>query len=195
MLVLIIGWAFFYMLLPKGSVILAKFVKPVASQQVVDQEKNQLRISLREKMDNDVDQRQQSDPRLRNMGMRDFFRNLNNGGEAENKYIEDTDALQARFQSDLTEGLREIDQKYDNQRAVQAAIARNIARISPISCLTHFMVELSRTGTLANSQWQATHWRLRQILNEQITSKHKTKRFKNMSTSHYEGEREGPANR
>ena len=58
MLVLIIVWSCFYMLLPKSSVILAKFIRPVTSQQVIDQEKNQLRLSMRAKLDDDVDELQ-----------------------------------------------------------------------------------------------------------------------------------------
>ena len=194
-LVLIVCWAFFYQLLPKSSVILSRFIKPVTSQQVVDMEKQLFRLNLQAKMDADIDRRLESDAALKQLGGRNFFRNIGKGNPLVDSYLEDTEAIQSDFQSSLAQGLRDIDLKYNSQRASQASIARNIARLSPLCCFSHFLVELSRTGILANHRWQETHQRLREVLDREIAGRQKSIRYGNMSQSSFNGDRSDPAPR
>ena len=72
------------------------------------------------------------------------------GTEAEKKayakYDREVMALDNDCQRRIANAIRQLEQDYRNKRNVQASLAVNFSRISPVSCFTYLISGLARTG-------------------------------------------------
>jgi len=62
------------------------------------------------------------------------------------KYDRDVVALDNECQRRIANAIRQLEQDYRNKRNVQASLAVNFSRISPVSCFTYLISGLARTG-------------------------------------------------
>ena len=76
-----------FMILPKGSVILSKVIKPVKSQQVIDLEKNQIRVQIQKEEEQEFQKLRETIPGLKEMSDREFFKKLREGDERAKEYV------------------------------------------------------------------------------------------------------------
>ncbi len=188
-IILISCWICFLMILPKGSVIIAKIIKPVKSRQVINMEKNQIRIQNKKNLDQALDNLVESSSQLRNLTLNQFRNNLKNGHPTAQTYVEQQQQLTDDFNDELQTDLNRIEIPYRTQRNSQTILAKTIARFSPVSCFVHLMTELAGTGLLEYQQWLATDSQFGQLLYDEIASKHeKGYRFRNLSTSGFNGD-------
>lgn len=186
-------WVVLFMIFPKASVIVSKIIKPVKSQQVIDMEKNQRRLQIDKEAEEEIDKLKEAVPGLKDMSIREFMKNLRAGAENVKEYIEKQNQIRELYKAKSEEELNKIDSYYEKKRNVQAALAQNISRLSPVSCFIHLMVEISSTGLVEYKQWKRTRSRFKQLLDEEICSKQDSMRFGNFSTGDFKGDRKGPA--
>jgi ABC-type transport system involved in multi-copper enzyme maturation permease subunit len=180
---LMVCWVFLFLILPRASVIAAKIIRPVKSQQVIDIEKNQVRMQMQREEDQEVRQLQKTMPGVKDMDFRTFFSNYRKGDENAKAYEKRQNEVQDQYRSKINAELGRIDALAENERRVQAEIARNISRLSPVSCFVHIMAELSNTGFAEYKAWQETRSRFAQTLDREIADKTKVLRFGNMATT------------
>jgi ABC-type transport system involved in multi-copper enzyme maturation permease subunit len=171
MLGLLAFWVALAMILPKGSVVVAKLLMPIRSQQVVDLEKGRVRTQ------NDTDQGAalerliKSTPGIKDMSMDEYFKAKRAGNPAIDAFEKDQAQLQGEFTARLNVDLDKIDADFERQKARQAALARTIARLSPVSCFVHVMAELAGTGFVEEAAWRQTRANFKQLLDRDIASK------------------------
>ena len=186
-------WVVLFLILPKASVIVAKIVRPVKSQQVIDIEKSQVRMQMQREEGQEILQLQKTMPGVKDMAERDFFKKLRAGDENAKAYEKKQNEVQEQYRIKLDTELGRIDALYENQRRVQAEIARNISRFSPVSCFVHIMAELSNTGFAEYRAWQETRSRFKQAIDRDIAAKMDMVRFGNMSVGGGGIDRKAPA--
>lgn len=186
-------WVLLFMIFPKGSVIASKIIRPVKSQQVIDLEKSRYRLQIDKELEEEIDKLKETSPGLKEMSLSQFTKNLREGAENVKDYVEKQNQLREQYKIKGEAELNKIDSYYEKQRSVQADLAQNISRLSPVSCFIHFMTEISNTGLVEYQQWKQTRSRFKQLLDEEICSKHERTRFGNFSMSDFKGDRNAPA--
>jgi ABC-type transport system involved in multi-copper enzyme maturation permease subunit len=63
------------------------------------------------------------------------------------KYDREVLVLDSECQKRVADAIRMLEQDYRNRRNVQASLAANLSRISPVSCYTYLISGISSTGT------------------------------------------------
>jgi ABC-type transport system involved in multi-copper enzyme maturation permease subunit len=174
-------WVVLFLILPRASVIAAKIVRPVKSQQVIDMEKSQVRMQMQKEEYQEIGRLQKTMPGVKDMAARDFFANLRKGEESAKAFEKKQNEVKDQFRVKCDAELNRIDTLYENQRNLQAEIARNISRLSPVSCFIHIMAEISNTGFAEYREWQETKSRFKQLLDREISAKMDMIQFGNMS--------------
>lgn len=147
---LLFVWTVLVLSLPKISPMIAEIIYPVQSQQVVSLQK----LLARQNLEKELDQkRRELYSRIRtDFGLDGRFAVAGGGTEAERnanaKYDEAKKPLEEEYQRRINEEVRKHEQHYHNRRRIQEAIAMNLSRISPVSCYTYVISEVSATGVL-----------------------------------------------
>ncbi len=172
-------WVALGMILPKASVVAAKFVRPVKSQQVVDLEKGRVRLQSERDLNADIEKMAKTTPIIKDMSMPEYMAQR----RAKNPAIETFEKAQTNLKAEATARLNgeldKIDAEFERQRGRQAALARNLSRLSPVSCIVHVMAELAGTGFTEEERWLETRARFKQLLDREIASKEKSYTFAN----------------
>jgi ABC-type transport system involved in multi-copper enzyme maturation permease subunit len=147
-MMLFLVWVMSVLGIPKISPMIAEAVYPVESRNVVDLAQ---RIT-REEIEREFNEKKS-----------DMFKKyrqefgVTGGGvttspqtEAEKKaygkYDEDVVAIEDECQRRIADAIRKIEQDYRNKCNVQASLAVNLSRISPVSCYTYLISGLAGTG-------------------------------------------------
>jgi ABC-type transport system involved in multi-copper enzyme maturation permease subunit len=186
-------WVALAMILPKGSVVIAKLVLPVKSQQVIDLEKNQVRLQNGRELSADMENLAKSTPSIKDMSTDEFFKQ----DRAKNPAVEAFKKVQAEHQAEFTARLNaelgKIDAEFERQRGRQAAVARNLSRLSPVSCLVHVTAELAGAGFAEEEKWRETRARFKQILDRDIASKMQSYTFGGLTMGMNSTDRNVPA--
>lgn len=186
-------WVALAMILPKGSVVLAKLVRPIRSQQVIELEKSQVRRQSQKEVEEAVDKLAASMPGVKDMSYQDYYKAARAKDPAIDAYAKAQADLRSQFAARLNADLDKIDAVFDDQRAAQAAAARTIARLSPVSCLVHVLTELAGTGFAEEAAWRETRSRYKQIVDRDVASKYDMISFKQVAHGGGKIDREAPA--
>jgi ABC-type transport system involved in multi-copper enzyme maturation permease subunit len=168
---LLFCWVVLAMLVPKASVAVARLLRPVQSQEIIDLEKSQVRLQLDRELHAAVQNQTLSTPGIKDMSYEEYARARPSTNPAVAGFEESQKKMRDEFKKRLNAELDKIDADYERQKIAQAAVARNLSRISPISCLVHVLTELAGTGFVEVEQWRNTRSRLQQIIDREITSK------------------------
>jgi ABC-type transport system involved in multi-copper enzyme maturation permease subunit len=148
-MMLFLVWVMAVLGIPKISPMIAEAVCPVESRNVVDLAQ---RIA-REDIENEFSKKKS-----------DMFRKyrqefgVTGGGvttsprtEAEKKaygkYDQEVVAIENECQRRIADTIRNIEQDYRNKRNIQASLAVNLSRISPVSCYAYLISGFAGTGT------------------------------------------------
>jgi ABC-type transport system involved in multi-copper enzyme maturation permease subunit len=177
MVALLSVWVALAMILPKGSVVIAKLVRPVRSQQVVDLEKNQVRVQIQREMGADLVKLMKSTPGIKDMSQDEFFKQRRAKNPAVEAFEKAQSDLKAKFTARMNAELDKADAEFERQRGRQAAVARNLSRLSPVSCFVHVMAELAGTGFAEERRWLETRSRFKHLLDRDIASKESSVTF------------------
>ncbi len=180
MVTLLSFWVAMAMILPKGSVVVAKILLPAKSQSVVDLEKNQVRYQISNELGAAIVYLTETTPGIKNMTTEEFFKALKAKNPAVEAFEKKQGELQDEFKAKTEAALERIDAEFDLHKAREAALALNLARISPVSCLVNILTELAGTGFMEEAKWRETRTRFKQILDREIASKQHELGFKDM---------------
>ncbi len=145
---LLFVWVILVLAVPKVSPMVAEIIYPIESQSV---------ISLRKQIaDKDVQEefaqkrRKLFDKCRIAFGLPRGWASTHPDSDTEKKanaqFEKELPLLNEECQKHTANVIRQIEQNYKNERNVQASIAMNLSRISPISCYTYLLSELSGTG-------------------------------------------------
>jgi ABC-type transport system involved in multi-copper enzyme maturation permease subunit len=186
-------WVALAMILPKGSVVAAKVLRPVRSQQVVDLEKGRVRLQNQTDLYAALQKLVRETPGIKDMSMDDFFK----AKRAKSPAVADLEKKQSQIEDEFTARLNleldRIDADFERQKGRQAALARNISRLSPVSCFVHAMTELAGTGFTEEAAWREARSRFKQLVDRDIASKMHMYSFGNMSYGGRDLDRKAPA--
>jgi ABC-type transport system involved in multi-copper enzyme maturation permease subunit len=185
---LLFCWIFLFMFLPKVSVILSKILKPVKSQQIVDLEKSQIGRQLEKEMFLELERLREESPIVKTMSLQEFMKGLIRGDPEAVSYETKQKELKDSYQAKCEMEWARLDSHYETQRINQANLARDIARVSPVSCFVHLMVEISDTGLLGYRQWKDMRFRLKNELDREIVGKIRRIKFGSYGLNRFEGD-------
>ncbi|MGD1010211.1 MAG: ABC transporter permease subunit [Candidatus Aminicenantales bacterium] len=173
-------WVVMAMILPKGSVVAAKMLLPVKSQQVVDLEKSQARDQISQELGAAIIHLTETTPVIKDMSTDEYFKARRAKNPAVEEFEKKQTELEDEFKAKTDAALERIDADFDQRKAREAALARNLARLSPVSCLVHVLTELAGTGFMEEAKWRETRTRFRQILDREIASRQQSVGFKDI---------------
>jgi len=147
-MMLFLVWVMAVLGIPKMSPMIAEAVYPIESRNVV----NLAQTIAREDIEREFNEKK-SDMFKR---CRSEF-GITHGGISSNprdetekkayaKYDREVVALENECQRRIADAIRKLEQDYINKRNVQASLAVNLSRISPVSCYTYLISGLAKTG-------------------------------------------------
>jgi len=138
------------LVVPKICPLVAEVLYPVKSQQVVNNEKQAIRANLESELDQK--RRELFDRTMIDYGLDprniDRLRLSPAWDKASAQYNEDKIPIEEDYQKRIVTATERIEQDYSNRRNIQDAIAKNLSRISPVSCYTYILSELSGSGVM-----------------------------------------------
>lgn len=187
MVALLSFWVAMAMVLPKGSVVAAKILLPVKSQQVVNLEKGRVRYQMERDLGKALQGLWETTPGIKDMSSEAFFKALRAKSPAAEDFTKKEGELQDEFRAKRDAAIDRIDAEFDRRKAREAALARNLARLSPVSCLVHVLTELAGTGFLEEEKWRETRTRFHQFLDREIASKQHAVGLKDAWSSSFGG--------
>ena len=134
--ILLFVWVLFIFVIPKGAVMVASHMSPIASVHEVNSQKDAFLQQIQGMSGPKVQEWQQANP-------------FNDGDDVA-AYQEKFRAFLTDLQQDLTAQIdkknSEIEEAYQNQRRRQQMLALNLSRVSPASALTFGALSLAKTG-------------------------------------------------
>jgi len=173
--VALLFWVVFIIAVPKISPLMAEIVYPIQSRNVVDMRK---RI-LKEGIIGELEQRklQLSDAAMSKFGLSGAehtvfdFQKDPQGIKAKAWYDSEVTALGDEYEKRIANELRKIEQDYSNKANVQTSITMSFSRISPASCYTYLISELSGTGVMERDNFVANARRFQEKAEQTIYDK------------------------
>jgi ABC-type transport system involved in multi-copper enzyme maturation permease subunit len=193
MITLLAVWVSLAMVLPKASVVAARFLLPVKSQQVVDLEKSQVRSQFNRELDGALRDLARSTPGVKDMSLKEYFTQKHANNPVIAAFEKAQAERRAEFAARLNAALDRVDAEFERQRGRQAALARNLSRLSPVSCFVHVLAELAGTGFAEEKAWRDTRSRFKQILDREIAPKTGSITFGNVTWGNMDIDRNAPA--
>ncbi len=193
MVALVTAWIALFMLVPKAAVVVSKVVAPVKSQQVVDLEKNQTRLQLGKELETEVDSLRKTMPGIKDMTMDEFFKARKAKSPVVDEYQKKQDEIRKTFGERTDAELAKIDAFYGARRDGQTRLARNLSRLSPISCFLHGVTEIAGTGLAEYDRVKENRTAFASLLENEIGRKEKLLRFEDATMGDYGFDRDTPA--
>jgi len=174
-------WVIAVLGIPKISPMIAESVYPIESRSVANLTQRIAREDIEEEYDQKKGELYEKKCR-RELGLDP--RNISPPrNEAERKayakYDQEAAALDLERQRRIANRIRQLEQDYRNKRDVQAALAMNLSRISPVSCYTYLIAELSGTGLSEPERFVKNAQRYQEAVREAVYDKYITKRYAN----------------
>ena len=167
--VLLFVWTVLVLAVPKISPMLAEVVYPVKSQQVANLQKELARKSLEDELDQK--RRELYDRIVGTSAGISSTPATEEERKARAQYDEEKILLEEAYQRRIAEEIRKLEQDYINKRNIQGGIARSFSRLSPVSCYTYLITEISRTGVLEMANFRDNAQRFQQEVKETIYDK------------------------
>jgi len=173
---LLLLWTLMVLVIPKASPMVAAVVYPVDSPQVHDLRKQLLRQNLTREWDQA--RRELFDRTLLRFGLDPKERGWDvmgaQGGpllQVRRAYEDARQNLDRVFERRLQAEIDRLEQDYINRRNMQVRIARNLARLSPVSAYTFVLTEAAGTGVTAIDTLRANARRFLTEVWDQVYSK------------------------
>jgi ABC-type transport system involved in multi-copper enzyme maturation permease subunit len=148
-MMLFLVWVMAVLGIPKISPMIAEAVYPIESRNVIDLAQRIAREDIEREFNekkNDLFKRCRTEFGVTHDGV-----STRPSGEAEKKayakYDQEVVAVENECQRRIADATRRLEQDYRNKRNVQASLAVNLSRISPVSCYTYLISGISGTGT------------------------------------------------
>ncbi|MFB0518238.1 MAG: ABC transporter permease subunit, partial [Acidobacteriota bacterium] len=136
--ILLLLWVVFILAFPSLSGIVARIVYPVKSEQVLNQEKAEVRINIMREKGKELGEAWQRAGLL--------TREIRVGGKEWQEYEKMREPIASKYEKREVELIRKLEADYQRGLTTQNRIAVNISRLSPASTLTYIMSDLCHTG-------------------------------------------------
>jgi ABC-type transport system involved in multi-copper enzyme maturation permease subunit len=182
---LLFVWTILVLSFPKMTPMISEIVYPVKSREVVDLEKSILKKNFEEKKNKKLvdvysstmisfgfEERHEIYPR--SPKITDIERT------AFNKYDEQVKVIESEHQQKLNSEYKKIEEDYNNRLSSQQKFAINLSRISPVSCYTYIISEISSTGVNELNNILQNAERYQNSVKENIYDKWTVKRVGNI---------------
>ena len=147
---LLFVWVILVLAIPKVSPMIAEIFYPIESQSIISLRKQIASEDVQKEFDQ---KRRELFDRCRTaygVPLGGGSSNVPKSSAADKKayaqFERELPLLNEEYQKRTANVTRQIEQDYKNKRNVQASVAMNLSRISPISCYTYLLSELSGTG-------------------------------------------------
>jgi len=173
--VALLFWVVFIIAVPKISPMIAEIVYPIESRNIVDIRKR----VVKEDIFGELEQRklQLSDAAMSKFGLSGSgstvfdFQESPQGIKAKVWYDSEVTALGDEYEKRIANELRNIEQDYSNKANVQMFITMSLSRISPASCYTYLICELSGTGVMERDNFMDNARRFQEKARQTIYDK------------------------
>ncbi len=173
--VALLFWVVFIIAVPKISPMIAEIVYPIESRNIVDIRKRVVKEDI-------IGELEQRKLQLSNAAMSKFglsgsgstvfdFQETPQGIKAKVWYDSEVTALGDEYKKRIANELRNIEQDYSNKANVQMFITMSLSRISPASCYTYLICELSGTGVMERDNFMDNARRFQEKARETIYDK------------------------
>jgi len=169
------------MAIPKISPMIAEIIYPIKSSQIIRMEKDVIRKNLEQELDKK--RRELFDKTIIEYGMdpEDFYiqrrAKTKDWDNATTQYNMNVIPLEKKYQDRINSAINRIEQDYKNKQNIQTAISVNLSRISPVSCFTYIVTELSGTGLLELKNFNERARRFQKQVKEAVYDNYVTERF------------------
>ncbi len=172
--ILLFIWVIFFSFIPKVSPIIAEIIYPVKKEKAIADEKFLVRQEIEQELDN-IRKETLADLLSRHGVSPDeiSFENMGNV-DGQNIFREYDDAIletETDYQDKIVKALDKIDQHHLQKLKTQQNIAKNISRISPVSCYMYLMTEISSTGLLEMQHFNDYASRFQKKVEQEVYSK------------------------
>ena len=155
--VALLFWVVFIIAIPKISPMVAEIIYPIESRNIID-------IRKRVVKEDTIEELEERKLRLSDAAMLKFglsgsgntvfdFQDNPQGIKAQAWYDSEVAALVDRYEKRIANELWNIEQDYSNKVNIQMYITMNLSRISPASCYTYLICELSGTGLIEKNNF------------------------------------------
>ncbi|TKJ34334.1 hypothetical protein CEE39_02485, partial [bacterium (candidate division B38) B3_B38] len=136
--ILLLIWVVLILAFPSLSGIVARIVYPVKSEQVLNQEKAEVRSNILREKGNELSEA------IERAGL--FREGVWTGSEEWQEYEKLRKPIAGKYEKRQAELIRQLEADYQREHSTQDRIAVNISRLSPASTLTYIMGDLCHTG-------------------------------------------------
>jgi len=178
--ILLFIWVIFFSFIPKVSPIIAEIVYPVKTEKAVWDEKYLVRKELEQELDgirketletllgdHGIAPEDISFDKMREPEVQNIFR----------EYDKTIGETEADYQDKIIKAMEKIDQNHAQKLKTQQHIAKNISRLSPISCYMYLMTEISSTGLLEMENFSESASRFQQKVEQEIYVRFSSQRY------------------
>jgi hypothetical protein len=193
MVTLLACWVALFMILPKASVAVSKLLYQVKSQQVVDLEKARIRLQSQNELGKAIENLMKTTPVIKDMSTDAYMKASREKNAAVEAYEKAQDKLNDESRARLEDELDRVDADFELRKGRQAAVARTISRLSPMSCLVHVLTELAGTGFTEERAWRETRARFKQAIDRELSSKMEMRVFGDLAYGGGNLDRNAPA--
>ena len=172
--ILLFIWVILFSFIPKVSPIIAEIVYPVKKEKAIADEKFLVRQEMEQELDavrketlenmlskNGISPNEISFDNMGGPGVQEVFR----------KYDESFPETEKEYQDKIVKAMQKIDQDYAQKLKTQQSIAKNISRLSPISCYMYLMTEIASTGLLEMRNFNDYAARYQDKVEQEVYSK------------------------
>lgn len=142
-------WVLIAIIIPKVSPMISQVVYPIETEEVVNKQKNMKREEIRNEFDkarSDLMKNILNERGVNAETVQLFGDENTEVTKALAVYDEKIGDLKGKFVEMENAAIGVIDKDYHNQQIVQQNISKNISRISPVSCYTYLISDLTNTG-------------------------------------------------
>jgi len=168
------AWVILFAFVPKVSPLIARLVYPLPSQKAIEDEKHLAQKEIEK----------ERDARRAEILEKIMFQNNVNPKEVRmmdqspeqrrsfEEYDEQITPVETAYQDKILSTLEKIDRDYETKVRTQQSIAKNISRISPVSCYLFLITEISLTGLIENENFKKYGAVFQQKVDQEIYSKY-----------------------
>jgi hypothetical protein len=132
-------------------------------------------------------------PGIKDMTMDDFFKAQREKNPLVDEYQKKQDEIQGSTRERVDAEMAKLDAFYGTQRDGQTRLARNLSRLSPVSCFLHGVTEIAGTGLAEAGRLKENRTALAGLLENEISRKLKMTHFGNVTMGEDGFDRQAPA--
>ncbi|MFQ6116413.1 MAG: ABC transporter permease subunit, partial [bacterium] len=201
LVIALFAWTVFVLSLPKISPMMAEILYPVESQQVLNLRKTLTRENILKQFDKE--RRELYEKVLTDFGLtfqsaigikgplseeeRKVFglssEEVDKLLQANAKYEKLLQPIEEKYNERTSIEIKKLENDYNHRRNLQAAIAVNLSRVSPVSCFSYIVAEIAGTGVMEMNNFQRNANRFQNEVKENIYEKFIVHRYGRASGS------------